>query len=140
MQRFVGVMVVLLLSGVMAIAQAGPGHDDHDDRTPVQSGFAVVTPVVATTGGTATGLTVFETFGLRAGPFGTNQAGVLPPNLTTNSLLFINSSGRLSKNVGVAIVNPNDSSANVSLTLRKDDGTQVDRKSTRLNSVTVRKI
>ena len=128
MRRLAGTLIVLLFSTVLAVAKEGSvpileGRDDHDDRAPVQSGFAVVTPV--TTGGTATGLVVFETFGLRGGPAGTAQAGVLPPNLTTNSMLFINSSGRLSKNVGVAIVNPNDSNANVALTLRKDDGTQV---------------
>ena len=54
-----------------------------------------------------------------------DQAGVMPPDLTTNSLLFVDSSGRLSKNLGVAIVNPNNVSANVSLVLKKNDGTTV---------------
>ncbi len=119
MRRFVGTLMIVLFSAVLAQAQGG--RDEHDDRAPVQPGYAVVTP----TGGTSTGLVVFGTYGLRGGPAGTSQAGVLPPNLTTNSLLFINSSGRLSRNVGVAIVNPNDSGANVALTLRKDDGTQL---------------
>src|SRR6185436_1667384 len=35
------------------------------------------------------------------------------------------SSGRLSKNLGVAIVNPNSSDVNVTMTLRKSDGSQL---------------
>jgi hypothetical protein len=125
MRRFLGTLIVVLFSAALTFAQGGGGHDDHNDAAPVQSGYAVVTPVVATTSGTATGLVVFETFGMRGGPGGTTQAGVLPPDLTTNSVLFVESSGRLSKNLGVAIVNPNSASANVALTLRKDDGTQL---------------
>jgi hypothetical protein len=127
MRRCFGTVVVVLFSAVLAVAQGGSGggHDDHNDNAPVQSGYAVITPVVATTSGTATGLVVFESFGLRGGLGGTAQAGVLPPDLTTNSLLFVESSGRLSKNLAVAIVNPNSSNANVALTLRKDDGTQI---------------
>jgi hypothetical protein len=121
MHRFLGILSLVLLSGVVAFGQ-GRDRDDHNDSVPVQSGYAVVTP--ATTSGTA-GLVVFETFGLRGGPAGTTQAGVLPPDLTTNSLLFVDSSGRLSKSLGVAIVNPNSSNANVTLTLRKNDGTQL---------------
>jgi hypothetical protein len=125
MTRILGTTLIVLLSAVLAVAQPGPGrggdHDDHDDRAPVQSGYAVVSS--ATTSGSTTGLVVFETFGMRGGPGGTTQAGVQPPDLTTNSLLFVDSSGRLSKNLGVAIVNPNNVPANVTLTLKKGDGT-----------------
>jgi hypothetical protein len=75
---------------------------------------------VVTSSGTS-GLVVFETFGLKSGPE-TKQAGVLPPDLTTNVVMFVNSTGRLSRNLGVAIVNPSSSNANVTLTLRKEDG------------------
>jgi hypothetical protein len=122
MRRFFVTLIVLLFPAVLAVAQ---GHDDHNDSAPVQSGYAVITPVAATTSGTTTGLVVFETFGMRGGPGGTTQAGVLPPDLTTSSLLFVESSGRLSKNLGVAIVNPNNVNASVALTLRKADGTQL---------------
>src|SRR5207237_10044435 len=47
------------------------------------------------------GLVVFETFG-----FGVTQAGVLPGVVTTQTVLFATVSGRLSRNLGVAIVNP----------------------------------
>lgn len=93
--------------------------DDHDDNGPVQAGFAVITSI--TTGGT---MAVFATFGLRKGN-DVPQAGVLPSGLTTNALMFVSSSGRLSRNLGVAIVNPGSSSANVTLTLRDDKGEQL---------------
>jgi hypothetical protein len=40
-------------------------------------------------------------------------------------MLFVESSGRLSKNLGVAIVNPNSSDVIVTMTLRKSDGSQL---------------
>src|SRR5206468_390162 len=124
MRRLIAVLSVILLATTLALAE---GHDDHNDSAPIQAGYGVVTPVAATTGGTTSGLVVFETFGLRSnnGNSGTTQAGVLPPDLTTNAILFVDSNGRLSKDLGVAIVNPNSSNANVVLTLRKSDGSQV---------------
>jgi len=67
---------------------------------------------------------VFETFGFSRTASDTGQAGILPSGLTTNAVVFVSSSTRLSRNVGVAIVNPQSTSANVTLTLRRDDGTQ----------------
>lgn len=135
MKRLFTLLIVCLFSATLTFAQQGP--DDHDDSAPIQSGYAVVTPVVtagtttttgtSTSGTTATtGLVVFETFGLREdGGASTTQAGVLPPGLTTEALLFAESEGSLGKNLGVAIVNPNSSAVNVNLTLNKSDGTQI---------------
>jgi hypothetical protein len=123
MKRFLTILVVTLFSSAFAFAQQTVTQDD-DAATVIQVGYGVVTPVTVGTSGTTEGLVVFETFGVR-GENGTTQAGVLPPGLTTNALLFVDSSGRLGKNLGVAIVNPNSSNANVSLTLRKSDGTSV---------------
>ena len=150
MRRFFTISILVLFSAAVALAEehGRQDRDDHDDKAPIQSGYAVVTPVAATTSGTAivmaaktsetatglaatasataTGLVVFETFGMRGeGNSGASQAGLLPPDLTTNAMMFVDSNGRLSKNLGVAIVNPNSTNANVSLTLRKDDGTQL---------------
>jgi hypothetical protein len=126
MRRAFPIITVILFSTVLAFAQGPPpgmpsqGQDDHDTG-PVQSGYAVVTPAEG-----AAGLVVFETFGEKkpSGDGATTQAGVLPPDLTTNAVLFVEASGRLSKNLGVAIVNPNNASVDVTLTLRKSDGTQ----------------
>src|SRR2546429_1038167 len=143
MRRFVGILRVVFLSAAVAFAErpaSAPGHgqhedkqdrDDHDDRAPIQSGYAVITP--ATTSGT--GLVVFETFGWRrGGDAGTPQAGVQPPDLTTNAVLFEESNGRLSKDLGVAMVNPNPSDTNVSVTLRGSDGKQLATKDVNIPS------
>ena len=99
----------------------GNGHDDHDDNGPVKAGFAIITPAPVTTGGS---LVVFATFGLKHGNE-VGQAGLLPPGLTTNAMMSVNSSGRLSRNLAVAIVNPDSKNANVTLTLRDDEGKQL---------------
>ncbi len=125
MRRTLGFFVLGLITTFAAIAE-GRGlakpedHDDHDDKQPVQSGYAVITPSVPG----ANGLVAFETFGMR-GEGGATQAGVLPAGLTTNAVLFVESSGRLSKNLGVAIVNPNSGTLTVNMSLNKSDGTQV---------------
>jgi hypothetical protein len=125
MRKFVSIFALTLLTAGTLATQVrddrGDRRDDHDDKAPVQAGYVVVTP----TGGTSTGLVAFETFGLRHGENVAAQAGVMPPGLTTSAFLFVDSSGRLSKNLGVAIVNPHSTNLNLAMTLRKSDGTQV---------------
>jgi hypothetical protein len=135
MRRLFVFLTVILFSATLTFAQGAQADDDHHDNDPIQAGYAVITPLAVTTsvttGGTTvstamstSGLVVFETFGLRYdGGSNTTQAGVLPPDLTTNAMLFVDSEGRLSKNLGVAIVNPNSVSVNVNLTLLNGDGT-----------------
>ena len=57
-------------------------RDDHDDNGPIQTGYAVVTPLAATTSATTSGLVVFASFGMRhyGGNGDATQAGVLPPD------------------------------------------------------------
>ena len=136
MRRFFVTLTITLFSVVVAFAEGpptgkGPGKDDHDGKAPIQSGYAVITP--ATTSGT--GLVVFETFGWRrGGDAGTPQAGVLPPDLTTNAVMFVDSKGKLSKDLGLAMVNPNTSNTNVSVTLRGSDGKQLGTKTVNVPS------
>src|SRR6185436_17450810 len=61
---------------------------------------------------------VFETFGSGIAA-DTTQAGVLPGNMTTRTVLFAAASSRLSRDLGVAIVNPSGSATNVTMTLRR---------------------
>ena len=89
-------------------------------QEPIQVGWAVITPLSATT----TGLIVFETFGFSRSATDTSQAGILPASLTTNAIVFVNFSSRLTRNTGVAIVNPQNQTIPVTLTLKRDDGTQ----------------
>jgi hypothetical protein len=53
------------------------------------------------------------------------DSAVLPLDLTTNAVMFVDGKGKLSKDLGLAIVNPNTSNANVSLTLRGSDENQL---------------
>lgn len=99
------------------LAAAPPGNRNHDDNGPVQVGYVVVTPTAV-----ADGLTVFETFGRHHGGE-TQPAGVLPSAMTSHAVLFVNTSGRLSRNVGVAIANPGEDPAEVALRLYDDQGT-----------------
>jgi hypothetical protein len=101
----------------LTAAAFAQGTDDHNDAAPVQSGYAIVTPVTPTTS-----LTVFESFGLRRGTE-TNQAGLPAPDLITNATIFVDVSARLAKNVGIAITNPHASTATVTVNLRRNDGT-----------------
>jgi hypothetical protein len=120
MRRILGLTVFVLYAAVAGFA-FDDDDDDHDDRGPAQVGYAVVTP----TGGSATGLQAFTTFGLRGNHGGVSQAGMLPTSLTTSALIFVESSERIAKNLGVAIVNPNSGDLTVAMTLRKSDGTQL---------------
>jgi hypothetical protein len=109
-------ILVVQLGVVWSQQMAAPNNDN--DNGPIQSGYAVLTP------GAPTGLLAFETFGQHHGN-ATVQAGVLPANLTTDALLFVNTSGRLSRNLGVAIANPNPTAADITMTLRDDEGATV---------------
>lgn len=145
MRRILAIILTTLVFSTFGFSQGNsanaPGHtgktprgeandDDHDDNSPVQVGWAIVTPLTVTAGaGTSTvttsasssGLVVFETFGLKRGD-DTTQAGLLPGDLTTNSIMFVNAHGSLSRNLGIGIVNPGSTAASVTMTLRKDDG------------------
>jgi hypothetical protein len=77
----------------------------------------------AQTAGSPGGLVVFETFGSGVGTDAT-QAAVLPGLMRTRTVLFATSDARLSRNLGVAIVNPGSTATNVTMTLRRGgDGT-----------------
>ena len=77
----------------------------------------------AQTSGSPGGLVVFEAFG-STNAANTTQAGVLPGVMSTDTVLFANASIRLSQDLGVAIVNPNGTTAHVIMTLRNGaDGT-----------------
>ena len=117
----VKLVLVSILSLQLAAAWAMPqlqaapsGHDD--DHAPVQVGYVVVTPPAETEN-----ITVFETFGRHHGGE-TLQAGVLPAAMTTHAVLFVNTSGRLSRNVGVAIANPGSAPAEIGMKLYDDQG------------------
>ncbi len=87
---------------------------------PVQTGFAVITPL----SGTGLGLSVSETFGQQ---FDGNffQSNVLPSPLVTLTDVVVNLDPKSGADTGVAFVNPNDTSASVSLTLMNQQGINI---------------
>ncbi len=112
---------------VAALSTAAFAQDDHRDTSPVLNGYAVITPTGSGLGGVATfgisgGLVAFETFGFRS-QVPALQAGVAPATLTTRLVLFATAGIRLSRNVGIGVTNPGLASTNVTLSLRRADGT-----------------
>ena len=93
--------------------RASAQTNDYDDSAPVQVGFVVITPPA----GFAGELIVFETFGLNQGGTQIYQAGIIPGDLTTEAMIFVNKSSRLSRDVGFALVNPGAVQAKVTMIL-----------------------
>lgn len=118
-QLHLAALMILLICLPSQLSAQG----DHDDAGPVQIGYAVITPVPPSPGR----MLVFETFGLKRGSE-TIQAGVLPDALTVEASMFVNLSRALSRNSGVAMANPSDTDAQVSLTMVREDGFAVGEK------------
>ncbi|MBP1600938.1 MAG: hypothetical protein H6Q06_1089 [Acidobacteria bacterium] len=112
---FSALAVQLAAAWSMPQLSAAP-PDNGNDNAPLQVGYVVVTPAT-----TPENIAVFETFGERHGGQ-TLQAGILPSAMTTHAVLFVNTSGRLSRNVGVAIANPGSDPAEIGLALYGEDG------------------
>ena len=112
---------LILTFGVTVFAAGGPGNVDNG---PVQAGFAIITPLAPTAGA---GITVFTNFGTKHSD-DSQQAGILPPGLTTSAVVFVSANGRVSRSLGVAIVNPDDDNADVTMTLHYEDGTPLGTK------------
>lgn len=131
-RKLIFTLSILLLGGALlefpASTQQNP--DDHDDAGPIQVGYAVVTLSCARLSEPTTctdppvGGVVFETFGLKRG-IETTQAAVIPSGMTMRAVLFANASPRLSRDLGVAIVNPGNTTANMTLTLTDEGGAPV---------------
>ena len=98
--------------------RASAQTNDYDDSAPVQVGFVVITPPA----GFAGELIVFETFGLNQGGTQIYQAGIIPGDLTTEAMIFVNKSSRLSRDVGFALVNPAAVQAKVTMILWDANG------------------
>jgi hypothetical protein len=94
---------------------------DPKTEDKIQSGYLIITP----SGSNTAGLVAFETFGVRHGS-DSNQAGVLPSDVTRSTMIYVSTSGRLSRNLGVAIANPDPKTpAKVNLALRDSAGKEI---------------
>lgn len=128
------VIVGLSMISSFSFAAEGPGsgrsdkprdrqedRDDHEDGGPVRAGYAIITPMATTTAANALALVVFATFGFQKGEE-TTQAGILPSVLSRDVIMFLNTLGRLSRNLGIGITNPRTAAANVTFALFDDMG------------------
>ncbi|MBI2822494.1 MAG: hypothetical protein HYX74_09740 [Acidobacteria bacterium] len=111
------ILISMYVSTTMAAQGGPPGPPDDRQEGPVQAGYAILTPTSPATDG----LVVFETFGFRRGEE-SRQAGILPANMTSSAMLFVNAQGRLSRDVGVAVANPSNTDAHLTATLRGENG------------------
>jgi hypothetical protein len=95
----------------------------------IQTGFAVVTP----TSGTGSGLSVSGTFGeLVGGNF--FQASVIASPLVTLTNVVVNTNPVTAVNTGIALVNPNNSPATITMTLGNQQGLTTDSRTFTLGS------
>lgn len=126
--KFLLVFLPLLMTLGLIQALVVQGLADppsNDENSPVKTGYVIVTPsLVGELASNNNPLVVFETFGQQRGQ-DVAQAGVLPASLSTDFLLFVSTSGQLSRNLGVAIANPGEGTAHVELTLLDEAGEPV---------------
>jgi hypothetical protein len=92
-----------------------------DDGRSIQVGYAIVTPISPVP---TNGIAVFETFGLRWFG-GAAEVGLLPSEMTTQAMIFVRASERLSRNMGIAVANPAGAPTSVTMTLRDTEGTVI---------------
>src|SRR5215510_14786950 len=119
MKRLLSALMLAILSASLSVSQV-PIAQTPATTGPIQTGFVVVTPQ----NGGGQGLSVSETFGQRVnGNF--FQSSVLPSPLVTLTNVVVNVDVNTGTNTGIAIVNPNDASATVSLGLSDNQGVTV---------------
>jgi hypothetical protein len=142
MKPYILAILISFVSSATAFSQGsgmpGPGmmFDDYDDTGAIQVGYAIVTPV-----SDAAGLVAFGTFGMtRSWGFGmmgateTMQAGVLPAQMTTSAMVFVNTHSVFRRDLGLAITNPDSLNASATLTLRDSNGTALGSKTVAINA------
>ena len=119
MKRLLSALTLAIFSASLSVSQV-PIAQTPATIGPIQTGFVVVTPQ----NGGGQGLSVSETFGARVnGSF--FQSSVLPSPLVTLTNVVINVDANTGTNTGVAILNPNDATAAISLALSNDRGNTV---------------
>jgi len=113
--------------GVLAAVALGAGGAVAQDQPQV--GYVILT----VDGPDVCDVKAFETFGLQRGSE-TTQAGVFPSEMTTSALFYVSTNATLSRDLGLAIVNPGNAVANVVLTLQNDAGRVIGTRSLTLQA------
>jgi hypothetical protein len=83
----------------------------------IRSGYVVITP-----DSNSGAPTPMFTFGTVSGGVVQSQAGIIPTQTATDASMFVDIVHSLSRDIGVAIVNPNNAVNVVTLTLRDENG------------------
>ncbi len=120
-----GRMLILAVAIVFSVSSAYAQSEQQ-----VQTGFAAVNPVV----GSGVGLMVFGRVGHRDGD-DLVQSTVWAASVVTNSALVVSSDVSAGENTGIAIVNPSNFTANITLTLRNQQGAIVASRTIVLNAL-----
>ena len=85
----------------------------------LQVGYVVITPY------NPNNLAVFETFGEKGPNAEMPQAGVLSTDLMSSAMIFVSTSHKFSKDLGLAIVNPGSTDGTVTFTLHDSDAVTI---------------
>ncbi len=115
-----GIMILIALASPIGAINRELPLDLFDAATSIQTGYAVVTAPSGRVGD----LEVIQTTRFKDGMVSL-QSEATPGQLAAGSTFFVNISDRLARDLGLAITNLSDSSAKVTLTLRREDGVTV---------------
>src|SRR5215510_2843465 len=130
MKRLVYAVILAIFSASFSLSQV-PLAQTPATTGPILTGFVVVTPQ----DGGGQGLSVSETFGQHInGSF--FQSSVLPSPLVTLTNVVVNVDLNSGINTGIAMLNPNDATAAVSLALNSGQGVTVSARSINLGGRT----
>jgi hypothetical protein len=99
------------------VSSTAPQTITEVEQGAIKSGYVVITPDDSSNAPTPT-----LTFGLVSRGLVQSQAGIIPEPMTTDASMFVEVIPTISRNIGVAIVNPGSLVNAVSFTLRDEDG------------------
>jgi len=117
--------IQLLVTGTTSVAVTAPLPISEVESGDIRTGYIVVTPE---TGSVAPSVTV--TYGLVKDARVLSQAGILSASLSTDATLFVDVVRAGQRNLGIAFVNPNQTSITLTASLQGEDGLLVGQPTT----------
>src|SRR5207249_6988825 len=102
------------------VSSTAPQTITEVEQGVIKSGYVIITPDANSSAPTAT-----LTFGIVSRGLVQSQAGIIPEPMTTDASMFVEVIPTISRNIGVAIVNPGSFVNAVTFILRDEDGITV---------------
>ena len=102
------------------VSSTAPQTITEVEQGAIKSGYVIITPDANSNAPTAT-----LTFGIVSRGLVQSQAGIIPEPMTTDASMFVEVIPTISRNIGVAIVNPGSFVNAVTFILRDEDGITV---------------